>query len=322
MRDLLTRLHRNGPTILAFGIVLGLAVPSLAELARPALPATVFAFVLGTLLRVEPSAILAQVRRPRIALALPCAIAFLAPALAAVAVSLAGLPADLALAIVLGAAAPPTTTTIAVARMLGLDGAPPLAAMLVATFAAPLTVPLVADLFGGPRISALDLAQGLVLLVGGAIVTAALLRRFAAGPLARNGVVIDAAIVVSLLVFSLATMAGVRASIEAEPAFALGVIALAYATNLGLQAVGAALFPGDGATRLVTGLTLGNKNVGLVWAALGAQISPTMALYFAACQLPIFTLPRAAQWVLGAIRRREARYASTGRPTPNRGAPR
>ncbi|MGY6645249.1 MAG: hypothetical protein ACXIVD_08515 [Salinarimonas sp.] len=302
-------LHRKGPTILAFGIILGLAFPVLADFARPALPATVFAFVLGTLLRVEPSLIMAQARRPSVGLVFPVIIAFLAPAIAAVAVSLMALPDDLAIAVVL-AAAPPTTTTVAVARMLGLNGAPPLAALLIATIAAPLTVPIVADFFGGPQISALALAQGLVLIIGGAILAASLLRRFCAQGLVRNGDYIDAAIVISLLVFSLATMAGVRARIEAEPLFALGVIVLAYASNIGLQVIGALILPGDFGTRLVNGLTLGNKNVGLVWAALGAQVSPTMALYFAACQLPIFTLPRAVQSLFERLQGRASRRSS------------
>lgn len=307
MRAKIAMLHRKGPTILAFGIILGLAFPVLADFARPALPVTVFAFVLGTLLRVEPSLIMAQARRPSVGLVFPVIIAFVAPAIAAAGVSLMALPDDLAIAVVLAAAAPPTTTTVAVARMLGLNGAPPLAALLIATIAAPLTVPLVADFFGGPAISALALAQGLVLIIGGAILTATLLRHFCAEGLVRNGDYIDAAIVLSLLVFSLATMAGVRARIEAEPLFALGVIVLAYASNIGLQCIGALILPGDFGTRLVNGLTLGNKNVGLVWAALGAQVSPTMALYFAACQLPIFTLPRAVQLLFERLQGRASR---------------
>jgi BASS family bile acid:Na+ symporter len=97
-------------------------------------------------------------------------------------------------------------------------------------------------------------------------------------------------------------MAGVRDRIEAEPWLAAGCIALAYDTNLAFQASGAAVFPGDLPSRMIMGLTLGNKNVGLVWAALGSQVSPLMGLYFAATQLPIFTLPRLAQALLHAHR--------------------
>lgn len=52
------------------------------------------------------------------------------------------------------------------------------------------------------------------------------------------------------------------------------------------------LLQGDLAQRLTVGLILGNRNVGVVWSALGAAASPRRALYFAATQLPIYILPR------------------------------
>ena len=59
------------------------------------------------------------------------------------------------------------------------------------------------------------------------------------------------------------------------------------------------LLPGDLAQRLTIGLILGNRNVGLVWSALGAAASPRMALYFAATQLPIYILPRVIETLIG-----------------------
>ena len=65
MRALIAALVRRGPTVLACGVGLGLLVPALADLARPLMPVTVFLFVLGTLLRVEPSAVRAVARLHR-----------------------------------------------------------------------------------------------------------------------------------------------------------------------------------------------------------------------------------------------------------------
>jgi BASS family bile acid:Na+ symporter len=59
------------------------------------------------------------------------------------------------------------------------------------------------------------------------------------------------------------------------------------------------LLPGNLAQRLTVGLILGNRNVGLVWSALGAAASPRMALYFAATQLPIYILPRLIESLIG-----------------------
>ena len=73
---------------------------------------------------------------------------------------------------------------------------------------------------------------------------------------------------------------------------ALVCITLAFACNLALQGFGLALLPGTLAERLGIGLILGNRNVGLVWSALGASTSPTIALFFAATQFPIYMTPR------------------------------
>ncbi len=54
------------------------------------------------------------------------------------------------------------------------------------------------------------------------------------------------------------------------------------------------------------GYGTGQRNMGLLVAALGAGVSPTTFLYFALAQFPIYLLP----WLLGGIaariRRREA----------------
>lgn len=69
MRPSLSRLIPRGPTLLALGVLLGLAFPALADLARPLMPATIFLIVLGTLLRNDNQAVVAT-----------AAIAFGAPA--------------------------------------------------------------------------------------------------------------------------------------------------------------------------------------------------------------------------------------------------
>jgi BASS family bile acid:Na+ symporter len=76
-------------------------------------------------------------------------------------------------------------------------------------------------------------------------------------------------------------------------------LGLAFACNIALQAAGAVLLPGNLSQRLTVGLILGNRNVGLVWSALGAAASPRMALYFAATQFPIYLLPRLIETLIG-----------------------
>ncbi len=312
MKAVLLLVTRHGPSVLAGGVLLGLAWPGLATLARPLMPATVFVFMLGTLLRVDTAELRAALARPRVSMLLPLFVMVACPVVVGILAQLAGVDPALRLALVLATAAPPSSGTAAVARMLGLDPAVPLVATFVSMAAAPLTVPLLVGLAneGGPLpIGPLDLAWRLALLVGSAEGVALFLRQRAARLLAEHGLALDGLIIVALLVFALATMAGVRTMIEAAPARALGFVLLAYSCNIGLQLLAAAVFPGDTSARAAIGLTAGNRNVGLVWAALGTATTPTMALLFAAAQLPIYTLPRAIQAFLGRPRQ-ETKAAS------------
>jgi BASS family bile acid:Na+ symporter len=292
MRSFLTRLAPRGPTLLALGVLLGLAFPALAECARPLMPVTIFLIVLGTLLRIDVEAVIAALKRPSLSVFLPAMVMVASPALAGAAGHLLGLDRALALALVLAVSAPPSSGTTAVARMLGLDGAAPLVVTFLSMALAPVTAPLLAGWFGGLQLNPLDLALRLALLIGGAEGVALVLRRRAAKVLARRGAIVDGVIVAALLIFALAAMAGVRTQIAGDPGAAIVCLALAFACNLALQAGGALLLPGSLRERLTVGLILGNRNVGLVWSALGAAANPRMALYFAATQLPIYTLPR------------------------------
>lgn len=305
MRASLSRLVPRGPTILALGVLVGLAFPALAELVRPSMPVMIFLIVLGTLLRTDGKAVIAVLGRPALSVLLPATVMVACPVLIGLLAHRLGLGAELALALVLATAAPPSSGTAAVARMLGLDGTVPLAVTLLCMALAPLTVPLLAGWFGGIGLSALDLALRLALLVGGAEGVALLLRRFAGAQLRSHGEAIDRIVVAALLVFVIATMAGVRAQIEADWQDALLCLALAFACNLSLQGAGAILLPGALAERLTVGLILGNRNVGLVWSALGAAASPRMALFFAATQLPIYLTPRLIDMIISHARARK-----------------
>lgn len=304
MRPSLLRLIPRGPTLLALGVLLGLAFPGLADLARPLMPATIFLIVLGTLLRIDNHAVIAALRRPSLSVLLPAIVMVASPLLVGVAGRLLNLGPEIALAVVLAVSAPPSSGTAAVARMLGLDGAVPLVVTVLSMMLAPVTVPLLAGWFGGLQISALELALRLALLIGSAEGVAFLVRRHAAPMLAAHGEVVDGAIVAALLVFAVATMAGIRAQIAADVQAAAICLGLAFACNIALQATGALLLPGNFGQRLTVGLILGNRNVGLVWSALGAAASPRMALYFAATQFPIYLLPRLIETLIGQYTRK------------------
>lgn len=285
--------------MLALGVLLGLAFPALADLARPLMATTIFLIVLGTLLRIDSQAVVATLRRPSHSVLLPAVVMVACPLVIGVAGHALNLGPEIALAAVLAISAPPSSGTAAVARMLGLDGAVPLVVTVLSMVLAPVTVPLLAGWFGELEISALELALRLALLIGGAEGVAFLVRRHAAPVLAARGGMVDGIIVAALLVFAVATMADIRAQIAADVQAAMLCLGLAFACNIALQAAGAVLLPGNLGQRLTVGLILGNRNVGLVWSALGAAASPRMALYFAATQFPIYLLPRLIETLIG-----------------------
>jgi BASS family bile acid:Na+ symporter len=86
MRSFLTRLAPRGPTLLALGVLLGLAFPALAEWARPLMPVTIFLIALGTLLRIDVEAVFAALKRPSLSIFLPTMVMVASPALAGAAI--------------------------------------------------------------------------------------------------------------------------------------------------------------------------------------------------------------------------------------------
>ncbi|MDP3616842.1 MAG: hypothetical protein Q8R49_03320 [Rhodoferax sp.] len=305
MKAWLAALSRHGPAVLAAGVLLGLAWPALAALAKPGMGAAVFCFLLGSFLRLD----LAQARRGLaqwrlsllaplwLMLALPLGLGLLARAL--------GLESSLALALALACAAPPSSGNAALARMLGMDADSALLVTLIAMLLAPLTLPLVLSLLGAQNL-ALDpgqLAQRLLLMLGASAGLAWLWRRLAGAALQRQALLVDAGVLLALVVFALATMAGVRELLLADPRQAGFLLSLAYASNLTMQLLTGLFMPGPRHLRLTLALTGGNRNVGLIWSALGAALSPAMALYFACTQLPIYTLPRLLQALLARLNR-------------------
>lgn len=311
MKRHLIFLTNQGPNILAFGALSGLVWPGLADLAAPAMPVSIFLLVWISLLRVE-GAFHQLPARPLTAIVLPLLLMVPCPLLVGYAAQLVGFAPDTVLALVLATAAPPSIGNAAVARMLGLDGGLPLAATMAAMVLAPLTVPLAAILYGGPAIDPVALAVKLLVLVGAAAGLALPLRIHAASAIARHGTWLDLILLLALLVFALSAMAGLQAWLLAQPLVAMGQIALAFTVNLGLQGLGALLLPGSLATRAGGALLFGNRNVGLVWSALGSAVPPTAALYFAATQLPIYTLPRLLQFILARHRGSHRDHRSGG----------
>ena len=295
MGRLLAALGGQGTKVLFGGVFLGLLLPEIAAVFRPALPYTVALLLLLSLLRVDWGEIGETVRRPLSVGLATLWMMLVSPVAVWALLTLLPLPDSLSTALILMAAAPPILGATAIAILLGLDGALAVVVGLLATLLTPLTVPPLALALLGVS---LDIGIGEFMLRLGAVVAAAfaaafVLRRVAGTERLRAwGSRIDGIVVLLMLVFALAIMDGVTEAMFERPRVVLLWLAAAFAANPLLQLLGALAFSWMGRRRALTaGLLSGNCNMGLLLAALPPAADYDVVLYFALAQIPMYTLP-------------------------------
>ncbi len=277
------------------GVLVGLALPGLAALARPLLAPCVALILCVALVRVDWSLLAGYSRRPGLvgALTLWCMLA--SPVVTWILIGVLPLPESLATAIVLMAAAPPILGATGLALVLGLDGALAAVAGLASTCLTPLSVPPLALALLGLEldIGMVEFMLRLAAVIGGAIGLAALVRRLSDKEWLRTQTRrLDGLFVVFMLIFAVGIMDGVTEVILSRPGQAVLWLGAAFVANPLLQAMGALAFAGLGRRRALTaGLLSGNCNMGVLLAALPAEGNFDIVLFFALAQLPMFMLP-------------------------------
>ena len=295
----LALLGRYGTQAFAISLFVGLALPWLAAAARPLLAVAIFVFLLTTFVRVEVSAVRSVARRPGL-FGLACLCTVLVPPLVVSgAVALVGrqeIDPGLLLGLAVLAAAPPIMSSPAIAMLLGIEPALIIATVLVVTGLSPILSPLIAGLVAGAAVpmDVPSLVARLVGLVGGALLTALVLRRFVSREaIGRNRQSLDGIGVFMYFVFAIAAMDGVLPAVLGEPLRVAGYLAAAFAISLAGYAVSWPLLRAvPPAERLVLGYATGQRNMGLLIAALGASTPKTTFLFFALAQFPIYIGPQ------------------------------
>ncbi len=288
-------LARHATTVLATGVFVGLMLPPLAAAMRPLLVPSVFVLLCAAFYRLDWGAVAGHVQRPILIAVVAVWLLGIMPIAMWLVVDALGVSPALASALVLMASAPPIISSMPFAQLLRLDVPLAAVAVFVGTLIVPITIPIMAlNLLGLEiDIGSLELMLRLVLLAGGAVAVATTLR--VAVPAARREPVgrgVDALLVVFMVVFAIAIMDGVTATLLARPAFVFAMIGSAFIANLGLQAVGACVFAALGARQALTvGLINGNRNMALILAALAGSTEYDMLLFFAVGQIPIYVLP-------------------------------
>jgi bile acid:Na+ symporter, BASS family len=295
----LALIGRYGTQGFAASIFLGLALPHFAAAARPLLAVSIFVFVAITFARVDLAALRGLARRPA-PLAIAATWLLLAPAaLVTLGLTAAGresLDPGLVLGLAVLGAAPPIMSAPAIAMLLGLRPTLVAAAVLLTTTLSPVASPLLADFIAGAVVP-LDLGElirRLVGLIGGAILAALALRLWL-GPdrIAARKAEFDGLGVVMYFLFAIAAMDGVLAAAVADPGRVARFLGIAAGVSLaGFVAAELALRPLAPADRLVLGYGTGQRNMGLLIAALGAATPDTTFLFFALAQFPIYLMPQ------------------------------
>jgi len=317
-------LARYAPRFLAVGVLLGLAVPPLAEFMRPALTPVIFLNLVLALLRLDFSEVAAYLRRPLLlggftlfALVLsPLALWLLLTPLALwLLLTPLELPSGLLVGLVLMAAAPPITSAPAFALILRLDAAFAVAAVLVTHLLVPLTLPLLALWLLGIEldISLPEFMGRLAAMIGGSFALAYVLKRWLLSPsfLTARTAQIDGLAVLGLVTFAIAIMAGVTEFFFVRPGYVLLVVVAAFAANALLQVAGAAAFYRAGPMVAFTGGHMtGNCNMGLVLAVLADRAPIDVVVFFALAQLPMYMLPLLAMPVYRRLLRRPGNRCS------------
>ncbi|MBA5777671.1 sodium:proton symporter [Stappia sp. F7233] len=291
-------LGRHGTRAVALSAFIGMALPPLSALFRPFVEEAIFCLLVLAFLRVAPVDVLTRLRRPRLVLLATIWIVLAVPLILGAVARAFGLPSvspDLAVALFLVTAAPPIMSAPAFVSLLGLNGGLSLALLIVAMLVTPLTVPLIGEVVLGQAlpISSVSLAVRLVLLLAGTAGLAWVIRRIAgADRIAARSREIDGLSVILLLFFAVAVMDGVAASFLARPGVTLAILALSFVMAFGQMAVTRIVFrkasPDDG---FVLAHAAGNRNMGLIVAALGGTLPDLAWLYFGLGQIPIYVLP-------------------------------
>jgi hypothetical protein len=330
--SVLAWIGRRGTQVLALSTLVGIAVPPLAAVLKPALGGTVFVLLTLTFLRIDPGAMRGRLGRPLLVLT---AVAWLIGVIpAAFGFGLQALDLDaylpgLTFALMLQAISAPLLAAPAFAVLLGLDGSLALTVLMVSMLATPFTAAYFAHAFMGADlgISPVTLALELVAFLAGSALIAAAIRRLA-GPawVARQTSCIDGLNVTALFIFAVAAMDGMATRLATQPLLVAALTAVAFAISLGSIVVTTLVFSYAGRNdALELGLTSGFRNIGVMVAALGTAVPPVTWLYFAVAQFPIYLLPHVLKLLVRRLTRAPAQAlpASAGRVTrtPTSGNP-
>lgn len=292
---LLACLANHARWVLVIGVFIGIGLPQLAAALRPWLVPVILCMLSGALLRLDWGALRGYGRDPRLVGGLVAWQLLATPLLAWLLLAPVPLPGGLKVALVLNAAAPPILSSPVFAQLLGLDAALAFLGVVSATLLLPFSltalVLLLPDLAVGVAVGEFLLRVSLLIGVPFGIALG-LRRRLSGATMVRLSPTIDGINVLLLLIFAVAVMDGLTARLVREPWLVGGWLLAACAMSALLHVAGYGLFRGLGRRRALSASILsGNRNMGLMMAAVGGVGGEDFALYVAVAQVPMYCVP-------------------------------
>lgn len=301
IKSTLSFLGRYGTEGFVAALLLGIALPQFAEQARPLLAVSIFCFMTITFMRADLTVIARMMRQPMAPLLTIAWLVAVPLALTTGVISLLGrdtMDQGLLLGIAIMGAAPPIMSAPAIAIIFGFEPSLIIVGVLAVTALSPLIAPILVDFIAGQAVP-LDpwvLSLRLLIFVGGGFLVATGLRRWLGVPrIAELKSELDGFGVVMYFIFAVAAMDGVQEAALNQPGQVLLFTAVALAISVaGFALTMVGLQPVAAGQRFILGYATGQRNMGLLIAALGAGVPKTAFLYFALAQVPIYVMP----WIM------------------------
>jgi len=140
---------RNGAMVVIAGVILGLGVPYLAELARPYLAVAIFIFTFGSFLKFEGVSFAGEIAQGKRTTLMVAWTTFGVPLIVMLFIKIARPGPELAQGLLFWALVPASPACVAFAAILRLNITIALLATVIGTALSPFYIPALAAMFGG-----------------------------------------------------------------------------------------------------------------------------------------------------------------------------
>ncbi|MEE4241918.1 MAG: hypothetical protein V2I36_10650 [Desulfopila sp.] len=294
----LSWLGRQGTRAIAAIVLVGICFPWVGEYLKSYVAEAIFLLLCIAFMRVDMTAARACLRRPGLVFAATAWMSLAVPVILGAICLVSGVDSiapALFVAIMLQAVASPIMAAPSLAVLMGLDATLVLITLVCSTAIVPLTAPLFAELFVGAAlsISPLLLAGKLgIILVGAACAGFVLRCYFGVHAIEKHKEKIDGLNLIILFIFVAAIMENVAVRLLSDPVMVIGFTLLSFVIFFAVLLLTTFVFlPFGRKQALSIGFTASQRNMGLMLAAAGGEMSEVTWLYFALAQFPIFLAP-------------------------------